>query len=74
MKHRTFNVITFFALTAATVAILAMPPDAFTPDYTDAEVRRERAEARMCIEEHGPGVAVVRDQHNRTVCVPRGKK
>jgi len=72
--HRRINVALMALAAVGCAAIAAMPEDAFLDADTKAaraELRREFAEVRMCIDEYGPGVAVVRDANNRTVCVPR---
>ena len=72
--HRRINAGLMALAAIGCTAIAAMPEDAFLDAETQAaraELRREFAEVRMCINEYGPGVAVVRDVNDRTVCVPR---
>ena len=81
MSHRTFNVLLAVVGIYTAAVLYALPADVVS-DYglTDAqltaraELRRELAEARMCINEYGAGVAVVRTASGQTVCVPRGGK
>lgn len=69
---RTYPVALALAAVAtlAAIGMDARPPASAAFRAAAADQRRALAEARQCIQEFGPGVAVVRDAEDRAVCVP----